>query len=370
MTKVFRRPTSMKDRLSQSELKSALRSNIQRAGWSLCIGAGTSLPIFPDWSDLIRSLILKVECNNGNINSMWDDLLRRYNPDSILQAAYNIMSINDDKFSRLLSGLLYEKLESRLTPSEFKVVTKILSLTGPEGAGDKEWKLFINVREKHFKTITAYDLAKVVWESSKCYKGPKEILSFNAETLMYALINSFIYEDHLAQRKSRGDRPKRLLDFINRSISTKRTGRIQYIFNHGLLPIPNYEKKVLQWAADKLVFKEEKYLQLANMSFTWQASEFINICSSRPVVFIGVSLSDSNMRRWLTWVQENRRNEIASAGGNQRTSTRHFWITKAPEQDMQKGWLEACVFHLGIRVLWITEWTEVGNILREAIGIS
>ena len=77
----------------------------------------------------------------------------------------------------------------------------------------------------------------------------------------------------------------------NRSISPIGKGQIPYIFTHGVLPIPNSRKSYLS-ATDKLVFTESEYLGLSNNSYSWQSSMFLQICSSKPVLFIGVSLSD------------------------------------------------------------------------------
>ena len=188
--------------------------------------------------------------------------------------------------------------------------------------------------------------------------------------MLFALINSFVYEIFIAKRLDRSKHPKSVLDFINRSISYHNKRRIRYIFNHGVLAVPGGEKDSYASATDKLVFREGEYLNLANNAFSWQSSEFMSIASVRPIVFVGVSLSDANMRRWLTWIQTNRANEIQMTNGTPRTSTRHFWITKKPLSLELTTWIEACVCRLGVRIVWIDKWEDIGLTLAKMLGIQ
>ena len=110
---------------------------------------------------------------------------------------------------------------------------------------------------------------------------------------MAALISGLYREKFNEQHK--------VLDLVTHSISHKKSDRIPFYFCHGLVPVPGQPRRrgSLQ-SIDKLVFSEAEYLQLANSSYSWQSTVFLDVCASKSVVFIGVSLSDSNMRRWLS----------------------------------------------------------------------
>jgi hypothetical protein len=194
---------------------------------------------------------------------------------------------------------------------------------------------------------------------------PDAILSFNAEPLLYSLINSFQREPYIGKVKKAKD-VKEVLDIVTSSISSKAKGRIPYFFCHGaLLNTLNHAGDHRFNTSSKLVFSEGSYLQIANNSFSWQSINFLNVCSNSTVIFIGVSLTDPNMRKWLTWIQNERNKDI----GVIVESTRHFWICKKPLYADTMRWIEASVFHLGIRVIWLDDWAETDDILRNLLGL-
>ncbi len=108
--------------------------------------------------------------------------------------------------------------------------------------------------------------------------------------------------------------------------------------------------------SNKLIFAEDSYLQLSNNAFSWQATNFINTCMNQRVVFVGVSLTDPNMRKWLSWIHKNRMNEYSELGLDVKDSTQHYWIKKLPKTLEEKLWIEAVVSHLGVRIIWINNW--------------
>ena len=114
---------------------------------------------------------------------------------------------------------------------------------------------------------------------------------------------------------------------------------------------------------------EDNYLELANNSFSWQATSFIDNCMNRRVVFCGVSLTDANMRRWLSWIHANKMAEFKENGLDCKDATEHFWICKKPNTIQEKIWLEESVAHLGVRLVWIDEWNQTGKVLKRMLGL-
>lgn len=45
--------------LDISSIQSVLKDIQENIGWSICIGAGTSVPVLPDWFQLVEKLILE-----------------------------------------------------------------------------------------------------------------------------------------------------------------------------------------------------------------------------------------------------------------------------------------------------------------------
>jgi len=352
-----------------NQTTSILRKEYHQNGWGLCIGAGTSYPIFPTWYSLVKKLIAQ-DNSISNHEDVSNSLLDNFSPDSLIQAVQNNLKYSDKDFAELLSRELYENLKSKITTEEWESVRTILESHNPHSEQDPNWKNFIKVREKIFSHTSAYQIAKFVDDSIRKDISPKCIISFNAESLLYSLINSFQREPYLNKVKKKGDL-KTVLDRITHTISPESLGRIPYIFCHGLLLAPLLKKRnPLLTDNDKLVFSESAYLSLANNAFSWQSNEFISYCSKITLVFIGVSLTDPNMRRWLSWVHsmklhEIRQNGIINDENSIGKAYSHFWINKTPKVKEEKKWIEACVQHLGVKIIWIKKWNDVGNALNK-----
>lgn len=64
-----------------------------RSGWALCVGAGTSVPAFPRWNDLVQRIIAE---NVGATKAITlaEFLSRSFSPDSL--AAQDRLDCKDD----------------------------------------------------------------------------------------------------------------------------------------------------------------------------------------------------------------------------------------------------------------------------------
>jgi hypothetical protein len=118
------------------------------------------------------------------------------------------------------------------------------------------------------------------------------------------------------------------------------------------------------------VFSEGEYLQLANSAFTWQSSLFLGTAVFRSMVFVGLSFTDPNLRRWLAWIQKNKVTELRSKGKHEEVYG-HYWI-KSMEgtTPTSRRWFESAVRHLGVRLVWIENWEQTGLCLREMLGFK
>jgi hypothetical protein len=354
----------VKKRLQASDIHHGyLKGKAKNKGWALCIGAGTSLPAFPNWQNLVINLIKK-DSYLKDLKSI-PEIISSFNLDALIQASSRIFGIDENKFTQILSSELYSNIKSKTTKEEWVSVCKIFTSINANKTKDPDWENFINVRERLFKSTTSYALAKIIIDSYEKNIAPDAILSFNAESLLYSLINSFEREPYIGKVKKTGE-VKDLVDLITVSISSKCKGRIPYYFCHGALLSELTPRKDLRLSStSKLVFSESSYLQIANSSFSWQSINFLNICSNFSVIFVGVSLTDPNMRKWLTWIQNERNIDIQI----NINSTQHFWITKKSKFEDTMRWTEASVYHLGVRVIWINDWGETESVLRKLIGL-
>ena len=350
----------MKKRLTIETITSSLiKSHIIDKGWVLCVGAGISLPIFPSWNELVRTLIIE---QNGSIS---DDAIKEiqssFGADALMQAASNLG--NRDLFTDVLSNNLYSNVKKQTTTAEWESFCIIMTSNNASSHKESIWRTFISIRERLFKNTTAYDIAKLIAKSHESNYAPTSIISFNVESLLYALINSFKRET-IFGKINQGKVES--INMMTQSISSYTNGRIPYYFCHGiLLKGLTKETNFLHDADSKLIFSESQYLQMANTNFSWQSLIFLNACVTSVMVFVGVSLSDTNMRKWLTWVQYERSRDI----DRNVDSTQHYWINKKSINLETMDWMEASVHHLGVRIIWINEWSEIAGVIKKITGV-
>lgn len=352
-----------KQGFSLSTVPSVLADRSGERGWSLCVGAGTSYPLFPSWKGLVKRLVARDVGNNPD--GVVSDLLERFSPDALIQAAMDRLDIEERDSVYLIAEELYCDSKELLDLSEWKLYTKVLASKHIGNLQKPTWTKFNDLVETHLTGVSAVQISKVladILDSSVC---PQAVLSFNAEPLLFALVNSEVVKKKW--RNNSQSAPHDVLDRVTHSTTTRRPMRIPYFFCHGMVPVPKPSQSEFT-VTDKLVFSEAAYLQLANTSFSWQSNIFLDMAMSQSVVFVGVSLSDSNMRRWLSWVHSNRVNEIEEFNGNGATSAIHYWITKEPNSASKKRWIESAVAHLGVRLVWISEWCQTGQALKSMLG--
>lgn len=327
--------------------------------WALCVGSGISYPIFPLWTELARKIVH--QCYPA-ADSSFDDLSKRMSAEVLLQAAIDIAGKDHKAFSRDLADILYEGLLNGLSAEELSIVKQCL--TCDPGISGVDWRKYLSiVHIKSPKKTTALSLAESILKLKAKNRAPSSILSFNAEMFLGSLMNAVAHEVY-------GEK-KKFFDYMIEPTSYHEKGRIPYFFCHGVMPVPGTWNKARSMfnADDRLVFLENEYLQLANSSYSWQSSAFINTLTSHTVFFVGLSFVDPNIRRWLAWIQEERLNALRKRNPTAVISTSHYWIEKKPSNSIQMRMMESSVSHLGIRIIWVDDWSEVSKALEGGIEI-
>ena len=352
----------IKTGLYEDKLPPLIREIVEKENWTLCIGAGSSLPIFPNWHDLVKKMFIYFVQNQSNSN-LFDQLAEQYSLDTILQSIYSNSNFDEDKFSELLSRSLYKTIIDSLGKRDWNTAKTVFSAVAPDDVSPIVWSRFHNVVQNYFLNTSVYHIAKFIQKSINEGFPPSAILSFNAEPFLYSMINYFSWL-HSSKNKCSLFKP---LDPITRSISQKTKKRIHYYFCHGMVKIPATQQRKEFLSTEKLVFLENEYLALSNNLYSWQASSFIDICNTQRVFFIGLSLIDPNIRKWLAWIQLNRENEIKRTFGSSHFTTHHYWINKIPENLDLTPWIEASVSHLGIRLIWLKHWDRLYDLFEKLI---
>jgi len=355
-------PLTIKKGFTSTTITDVLRQRADSSGWALCVGAGTSYPMFPDWYSLVTGLVEK-DADAAIAAAIMPNLSKGFGLDALVQAAQGRSGLTPDDFANLLSDQLYSQLKQKLTVPEWKMFRRGLSAFRPGDMTPQMWRSFSNAVATHFPSVSAIQIADVVVKSIESETAPVAILSFNAEPLLYALINA-----RVSVARTRDHSPTAVLNRITRSLSNRNADLLSFVFCHGLLPIEGHPSS--DWhSLDKLVFSETDYLQVANSGFTWQSSTFFDTCMSRSTVFIGLSFSDPNLRRWLGIMHQNRLRELQNIGKTGVASAPHYWFRTMPATAEERDWIEAAVSHLGVRLVWLNSWSEVGSTLKRMLGI-
>ena len=333
-------------------------------GWSICIGAGSSLPLFPTWQGLVQGLLID---NPSPLTTDEAKKLREsFPPEALISASQEILGLDDTSYREHLTVKLYDSIK-REAGTLWPTVAKCLMARVPGNALASEWDAFIKFAGK--ANPSSFGLARVILEGVENDKAPNAVLSFNAEPLLFALLNAHAVARfrkhkaiHLDQEAENGPG---VVDRMEGSTSWSKKGRLPYYFCHGFLPLAEPITRRVSGTPpaalfdSKMVFSEADYLDLANRVWSWQSSVFTRAAMSDRIVFIGLSLTDPNMRRWLAWIHGQRLHEIQSRNPIVKQSTQHVWLNVASGSKAIDTWTEALVSHLGVRLVWLNNWGEV-----------
>ena len=328
--------------------------------WGLCIGAGTSLPILPDWYSLIGSLIRK-NCDNADQIDIRVYKSMGFSADSMMQAVLNKLKKTDEEFSLLLSDELYSPIKNSITKEEWKAFVQIHNCTSLASINKNSWHLFGQIIDRILKDTSANIIAQSIIQGILCGKEPEVILTFNAEAVFLALLNYYYWMAGISKKNK--------FDEIVNSLSTRTNDRIPYVHCHGVAPISGSKMRWGRNGIDKLVFSEDSYLNLANNSFTWQSANFIEACLHNRIVFLGVSFTDANLRRWLSSIHKCKIEDLQKNGLEDVDSNEHYWINKKPSSAVEMRWIEESVAHLGVRLIWLDDWKDCGIAMNKILGI-
>ncbi len=353
-----------KSGLNGKTVGALLTEAARRTGWSLCVGAGISRPVFPDWGGLVDSLLSRA----GPIGITRKIApLDAFSADALIEASRDVLGLPPERFSDILSEELYAPLRKRLAANEWDCLSRVLNSKAPGDCPPPVWTEFAKLRAKQLNGTSSAAIARVVAPLIGKSKSPREILCFNVEPLLYALLT------HETFRRKRRNATQRL-DPITRSISHREVGRLPFVYCHGLLPVPTTGQHSGRSSLDKLVFSEGQYLELSSHVYSFQSATFLDAAAHRRMLFVGVSLADPNMRRWLSWVRSIRIAEIertqkagAPLPATLKESTPHLWVNERPAAAVAR-WVEASVAHLGVRLVWIDAWSQVADVLRRLLA--
>lgn len=361
-----------KNGMELNEITPIIGKDSEIGNWSLCVGAGISLPVFPSWDELVKDVYEK---NTGDSYPKIGEHLK-FNNDSVIEAIYLLSKkTNYTEYIQQLSDVLYARLKSNFSEKEWEAFCHFLFYKNPMSVNDEEWNVVVE-KMKLLENTNAFKLAEVLSGVICTNKEPMAILSFNGESILQGCLNYFIYK---SKERKNGVIGKQYLEYFTSSISEKNKKRLPFYYCHGLMPVFINGKVVNSkiCSQEKLVFLESEYMNQMNTTFSWNSASFCNIVRNSRVIFVGVSLTDPNMRRWLSWIHKERVHDIETFNQYARphtekcpVSTNHIWINVKPENIQEKELVEALVANLGVRLLWIDNWDQTPIALEKLLGMK
>lgn len=149
------------------------------------------------------------------------------------------------------------------------------------------------------------------------------------------------------------------------------TGELGIYHVHGFLP---QEKKAYgNLTKSLLVFSEEGYHKLMLEPYNWANISQLNYMINNTCVFIGLSMTDPNMRRLLEIAAQKRMSDGETC--KHYAIMRRFAIENSNEDKSIKSFervneaLQESFFkELGINIIWCDEYNEIPNILKNIKG--
>ena len=174
-----------------------------------------------------------------------------------MQASINALkekNTSDDSIAGSIARALYGPLQEK-SGRNWVTVAQALTTRQPSSLPVKKWQILRRMVDK-FEQASAPSIAEAIADVALTKKQPAGIITFNAEPLLFALINAAI--------AVRGDDKKDviIMDRMAHNLATRHRDRIPYYYAHGLVRVPNGKDQFNDsLSPGKLVFTEAQYLQ-------------------------------------------------------------------------------------------------------------
>jgi hypothetical protein len=350
----------------------AYRGILGTSAWCLCVGAGISVGLVPTWNELTRR-VLNSALGTQLDETQFDFVIKqtKWSLDALLQAASNDLlaeGASSDEYNRLLEEALYADL---LAVAKSAGVEEALveALSNPRSLKAKALHRLYQFFQARYATSTVVQLSREVAHANQNDKGPRAVINFNADTLFHTLLDMFLINEFREQTGST-DHPQASFVKVLRGIQPPNRYAVPIFHCHGAVsPIARKSKGQRRDSREHLVFREQEYLDLAGNAYTWAQSLFLFHAQNSPMVIVGHSLADPNIRKWLAWSHAIWLEEFSALVGSAEVTPRHIWITKSPEDRDIRKIQEISLSHLGVRVCRIDDWQDIAPTLRNLLAL-
>jgi hypothetical protein len=345
-----------------------LRLQYDSDGLVLFLGAGSSIASgIPEWRGLIDGMLKTLGFVPALENASSFSRLLEEKASLSLLSQFDLVSHQckgpdqSDRFVGMVRDHLYGA-------PEFQEVRRLMNAIPVDNEKKKlfDWQPLLTELRKNATLAAVGDLL-LDQNRGEAVVNPKigAVLTTNADNLLQAYVMG----------RARG---RWLLTTVDRASVGDHPGMISVYHLHGWLDVR--DRRTLAVVTPPLVFRESEYFDtMANPnSFANYTAQ--SLFQRRNVLFIGTSMEDVNVRRWLYNSFEERLRHRAhllkSRYGDYpgaeaeayAASIRHFWFKRAqdlpePRRVIQNSVADA-MRHLGVEVVWYEEHSEIADHLR------
>ncbi|MEY3499228.1 MAG: hypothetical protein RL308_897 [Bacteroidota bacterium] len=351
--------------LDEGKYLNYLRS-FTNQNWVLCLGAGVCRGILPDWYNLTLKLVnsvFKKNWTSDEFKKISDEV--GFSLDSWIQGCFNEL-INHGKtledFNKLLEDNLYEELLTKADSSNLRDAL-ITLFEAPFQISKKNIFKLYDFFEDNYSTTTLVQIVKALIDDSENNKLPNSIITFNADSLLHSLLILYSIKFNF-DKTGEYVRPKIKFKKITRPFQDY-ADNIPIFHLHGSLS--PYDTKAIKNkdTRDSLIFLESSYTEIASQMHNWAQTNFLFNSQNSKLIFVGLSMSDPNIRRWLSWTNQTYINELKQMTGGKAIALPHLWIrTKASSTDIQ-DFLDVSLRHMGVKIGIIENWNVLGETLKK-----
>lgn len=352
-------------------LDEKFRGHLGSGKWTLCIGAGVSRGIVPTWQELTRRLVNET-FSTGFSEDAFQNVVAdsAWSLDSWIQACANHYELGGrpiSEFFDLIEKHLYADLREKGKNAGLEGVL-VNVLDRPRNASREDTARVCAFFEREYGGSSLLAVVRFLLKALGRRPLPEAIISFNADTLLYTLLELYQRNDHYMGPPPHSH-PKYAFKAVFRPLDSAQE-RLGIYHCHGAI-----KPKAMSSAAgprdsrDRLVFLESEYIKVATVASTWAETLFMFYAQTTRMLFLGFSMSDPNMRRWLALSQQSSLQDLAAMTTRTEMTPRHVWLTTEPASAELKNLRNEALVHLGVRPGWMKSWGQTEAALCNLLAL-
>lgn len=351
--------------LSEPKFNNYLRSFTNQS-WILCLGAGICNGILPDWNELTLRLV------NKTFDTIWtkEEFKKHSNSvgfslDSWIQGCFNKFKSEGksiEEFNKLLESCLYSDLLELADKSNLKKELELM-FESPKQVKQKKVFELCDFFEKNFGDKTLLQIVRSLVDYDEKSKLPSAVITFNADSLLHSLIIIFNIKFQ-TEKTGKYHQPKETFRKVTRTFQSW-ADSIPIFHLHGSISPTSESTEKTRDSRDSLIFLESSYNEVASSMHSWAQSTFLYSATNSKLVFIGLSMSDPNIRRWLSWTNQAYLRELNGVTEGKGISLPHLWIKTKSKTDEVQTFLDVSLRHMGVKIGLIEGYDKIEETLKK-----